>query len=269
MMGERKRMLAEVFQDTIDYCVSPSTPTQSIPGVISYNSGYLDNLNIELKPRFETTEVIVENEDTFRLTKRLIDEGKTTSKGVCALNNASAKNSGGGARNGASAQEECLFRCSNYFLHIPQALYPLQNSELLLSRDIWVFKDALDDYNRIQPFNVNCIACAARCGPKTAWNDTHNIEVYKYSKDRDIMRNKVEDIFKVAYLNNYDTLVLGALGCGAFGNPPHEVAKIFLDTIKKYNKCFKTISFAVLSFGKNQNYEIFKTHIEVASQSVL
>ena len=64
------------------------------------------------------------------------------------------------------------------------------------------------------------------------------------------------NIFKVGIVNGHDSLVLGALGCGAFRNPPDEVCRLFIDSCKVYGKYFKKVGFAILSLGTN-NLEIF------------
>jgi uncharacterized protein (TIGR02452 family) len=74
------------------------------------------------------------------------------------------------------------------------------------------------------------------------------------------MNNVIENIFKTAYYNGNETLVLGALGCGAYHNPPMEVIKIFNRFLKKYNGCFKKIVFAVYS-KYDKNYELFDSYI--------
>jgi len=59
-------------------------------------------------------------------------------------------------------------------------------------------------------------------------------------------------------IQKYDCLILGALGCGAFNNPPHEIAKIFCEICSIYAQNFKRIVFAVMSDACNDNCEIFQ-----------
>ena len=63
------------------------------------------------------------------------------------------------------------------------------------------------------------------------------------------------DIKMIAKNNEVDTLILGAYGCGVFGQDPYEVASIFKEYLDEC-KCFKTVVFAVPN-GKNGNYEAF------------
>lgn len=265
-----KQELAEIYQHTIWKCVDPREPHYVVPKPIYYNQELLDEAKNIIKPRFESTKVIVENEDSFDMAKRFMDEGHTTSKLILVLNMASAKRPGGGVENGASAQEECLFRRSNYFLHLPIQLYHLEPDALIVSRNVIVIKDI--DYNmyanKVKPFAVNCIAASALVHPKTV-DGEGGYPVFKYDRDYQKTKQKIYNLFKVAYIGGYDTLILGALGCGAFHNPVHVVADIFRETLEEFKGCFKTVAFAVLSKGQNQNYKIFKTHVEVATNGEL
>ena len=56
--------------------------------------------------------------------------------------------------------------------------------------------------------------------------------------------------------NGYKDLVLGAWGCGAFGNSPKDVAGYFRKVIieEEYGKCFNEICFAI--YGKENGKNI-------------
>ena len=77
------------------------------------------------------------------------------------------------------------------------------------------------------------------------------------------MATTIDNIFRCAYMYNHDVLVLGALGCGAYNNPPLQVVEMFNSCIQKYWGCFKKIVFAVYSKNKfDQNNEIFSKYIK-------
>lgn len=260
--------LADIFQDTIWQCVDPRKPPYVVPKPLYYNQALLDDSVTEIKPRFESTKVIVENEDSFDFAKKFLDDGTATSKGILVLNMASSKRPGGGVEKGSTAQEECLFRRSNYFAHLPSYLYRLPPDAIVVSRNVVVIKDQdyvmYDDLGQ-KPFAVNCIAIASMVNPKTANYDKDSVPInYKFERDYTKIKTKIRNLFHTAYLNGFDTLVLGALGCGAFHNPVYDVAQIFREVIVEFKGCFKTVSFAVLSWGNDTKYKIFKTHIETA-----
>lgn len=66
--------------------------------------------------------------------------------------------------------------------------------------------------------------------------------------------------------NKAKTLVLGAWGCGAFGQNPYVMARAFAVVLNKYNKLFDRIIFAIKATTKERDddmYEVFKLVLEV------
>ena len=62
-----------------------------------------------------------------------------------------------------------------------------------------------------------------------------------------VMKAKAGAILSAAQQAGSEALVLCAFGCGAFGNPPMDVAKIFRDLIvQQFRGVFKHISFSIL-----------------------
>lgn len=55
----------------------------------------------------------------------------------------------------------------------------------------------------------------------------------------------------IAVDNGHDAIVLSALGCGAYGNPPEHMARLFKEVIsKEFDRAFKHISFAIIGNTK-------------------
>jgi uncharacterized protein (TIGR02452 family) len=166
---------------------------------------------------------------------------------VCILNMACWFKPGGGVEDGCTAQEETMFRRSNYVLTLDSKYYPIQN-KIIFSPIITFFKDS--KYNVIQPFYCSAIACSAIENPNLINN--------RYlDSDRMIMDEKINKIFCVAITNNIEILILSAFGCGAYNNPPEEVAKIMNKYSKKYSGYFKKIYIAILDDKYTNNYNIF------------
>ena len=175
---------------------------------------------------------------------------------LCILNLASYSNPGGGVVGGAGAQEEYLFRCSDYFRSlfqfgryyeqygIPPAKdrYPLdKNFGGVFSHAVTVFRDkestgyALTD----NPWKVNFIAAAA---PRLK-----DPVQYLPTELKKVVINTIRTILRIAFINGQRRLVLGALGCGAFKNPPLEIAGLFRQVLEEeeFSSIFKEIHFAI------------------------
>lgn len=202
------------------------------------------------------------NEDTFTCAQRVRRLGYNP----LVLNMACDTTPGGGVRKGAQAQEENLFRRSNYYKFLPSELYPILDDEVIYSPNVSVFKDK--DYKLLtNKFAIACIACAAIRSPRVQWiiiTDDTNIDmkqrIFYHNEDYLLTKDKIRSIFKVAYFYGHDSLILGALGCGAFHNPPEAVAQIFNEVLAEYKYCFKYFCFAIYSIN-DPNYDIFMKYI--------
>ena len=62
------------------------------------------------------------------------------------------------------------------------------------------------------------------------------------------IKNKIRTIFRLGIANGHDSLVLGALGCGAFRNPPRHVARLFHEVMleEEFKNKYRHIVFAIL-----------------------
>lgn len=212
-----------------------------------YNIDELDMDTIDEQEIFDTI-CEVKNEDTFDLALEYCSEGLNP----MVLNMASEYKAGGGVQSGSRAQEECLFRRSNAHLTHPKKWYPLKENQVIYSPEVYIVKDS--EYNLLKKkdqYSVGMISVPAVRRPNLIKGE------YK-EKDLKEMTNKIESIFHIGIMEEHDSLVLGALGCGAFRNPPEEVASIFRDMIDEYGKYFKKIGFAVL-VAKNSDTENLDT----------
>lgn len=216
--------------------------------------------------------VSVHNQDCLDLAHDLLLKDSTDD--VCVLNMASAGNPGGGVLNGAGAQEEYLFRCSDYFRFLYQYAchfdcrqygiepnkrhsYPFRNDSTgIFSHGVTIFRmNEAKGYALIDaPWKVNFVAVAAHRLP------------YRTDKiPSDLVPSTLERIraiFRIAYNNGQRRLVLGALGCGAFNNPPRHMAQLFKKVIEEpeFQGLFREICFAVIEDhnSMNANYKAFR-----------
>lgn len=238
--------LIDEWNDTKNYFTQHP---QKIPLSIKYN---IDTINLNELDKYPNYQIDVEvvNEDSFNLAIQYRNNGLNP----MVLNMASDYKAGGGVASGKTAQEEELFRRSNAHLTHPKNWYPLKSNEVIYSPQVTIIKESRDKKYKLMDkiVNVSMIACPALRNPKLI-----GINKNTYTdNDYNIMYKKIESLFKIALLNKNDSLVLGALGCGAYHNPPNVVSNIFSEMIDKYGKYFKKIGFAVL-IVKNADKENF------------
>ena len=67
----------------------------------------------------------------------------------------------------------------------------------------------------------------------------------------------------------HDSLVLSALGCGAFRNPPHHVAQLFKEVLseEEFLNKYKHISFAIIDDHNARGQGNYRPFSEVFTQS--
>jgi uncharacterized protein (TIGR02452 family) len=225
--------LVEVYQDTLDYSkdLINSITTKHDFGEISISKSISKNIEVV-------------NSDSVSALTEFSKTGKTA-----VLNMASYKRPGGGVINGARAQEECLFRCSNLGHVISTDFYPLQDDELLWTKDAVFFKDV--NYGYMKDVKVDVVTIAAI-----------NLNAQKVDNYEELTKNKIRLMLSIATKNNIDNIILGAWGCGVFGNEPSKMVKMFIDVINE-GYSFDNIIFAIINDHNSvgNNYNEFKNII--------
>lgn len=200
------------------------------------------------------TEVKVENTDCLIAANNLKLQGLNP----VVLNMASSKNPGGGVMGGAGAQEENLFRRSNLFKSMYQFAqyaeeyglkrsvkqYPLdKNYGGVYTPNAVVFRGTQATGYPLfkQPHVLSFVAVAGISHPKLIKGELAPEEVI-------VTKNKIRTIFRIALKHGHDSMVLGALGCGAFCNPPAQIARLFHEVMyeKEFRNHFRVITFAII-----------------------
>lgn len=268
-----------VFAETVEIVergnyVLPSGRVVELPEDSDMRTGSV--LYSEEQPKAEETgyegktEITVLNNDCIVVGKELLDAGYNPA----VLNLASSWNPGGGVVNGSSAQEESIFRRTNIYRSLYQFAQnercgePSVGEPLDLTKQAH-YKKALDhnfggiytpratvfratDFTLFQnPFQLSFITVAAIKWPRLSING------HLKDPDRIKTKNKIRTILRMGLAHGHDSLVLGALGCGAYGNPPIDIAFLFHQVLEEeefYNK-YKKIAFAVMG---TRNFEPFR-----------
>jgi uncharacterized protein (TIGR02452 family) len=170
------------------------------------------------------------------------------------LNLASYQAFGGGVERGAVAQEEELFRKTDYGCHRGRELYPLQKEEFVVTPSVAVLKTGA--YRDLPPDQVRIVDMLAVSAVRLSEPADGRAPTFS-AADLQTASAKIETVFRYAAAHGYRRLVLGALGCGVYRNPPEVVARLFYQMMHKYAKYFDHIVYAVHARGDNPNFDIF------------
>lgn len=169
------------------------------------------------------------------------------------LNFASARNPGGGFSTGAQAQEETLARSSalypcltkffeEFFIPGRKAPSGAYTHDIIHSPKVSVFKDDQGSL-LVEPYTADFVTAAAPNKPMIVKSKG------RQEGDREaasLLHERVKRILSVLAQHGAVDVVLGAWGCGVFGNDPVTVADIFREHLQgDFHGCFRRIIFAV------------------------
>ena len=113
-----------------------------------------------------------------------------------------------------------------------------------------IFKLHRDDVEYIAPVFPSVISC-----PAVNKNNAIDRGITE-DKIFDKMCDRIRLVFEIAKSHNVDILILGAYGCGVFGNDPNDIKEIFFGLLDNdYENVFEKIVFAIPDIDK---YEIFR-----------
>lgn len=207
---------------------------------------YADSYEFPVRlPNFTKTRIQIIDEDTFTAAKRFDN--------ACCLNFASHKRPGGGykavenLRMPIKTQEEDLFRRSDLPLtmdseDVRRNYYPLKGRAALYTSRALVTKDK--NLDPVSTYAVSVVTMPAVVNPRP--------------EDHDLVVGKAKRVLEIAAHHRHYDLILGAWGCGIFGNDPEEIAEIFRSLIRgEFEGIFDLILFAIPG-RESKNFKLFE-----------
>ena len=268
IMEDKHALRIELFHSTLSllqqgWYAAPSGQKVTLPSVEDVMNAaemYCEPFRVMVDPMGPvTTEIRVENMDCVLAAKQLIDAGYNPAM----LNLADLYTPGGLVEFGSGAQEENLCRRSNLILSLYQfspariRQYPdlglIENPDQypmderyggIYSGLVTFFRGPESAGSELEevPYNIPVISVAALNGPRIGTDGM------MLQPEADITLDKIRTIFRIGMANFHDSLVLSALGCGAFANPPAHIAKLFHQVIEEdeFRNVFRLIDFAIL-----------------------
>ncbi|KAH7164219.1 hypothetical protein DER46DRAFT_323865 [Fusarium sp. MPI-SDFR-AT-0072] len=217
----------------------------------------------------------ISNDDSFNAAIHLADLKGPASGRVAVLNMASHVSPGGGWLKGARAQEEALCYRSSLSLSLHRRYYPWRQRMGIYTPDVVIIRSDQETGHQllmptIQAQNLPVVSVLSIAALRTP--PVRDIvlntpkgpvasKTYAHRADRDLTKLKMRLCLRMAARRNHGLLVLGALGCGAFRNPPEEVARCWLEVLKEpefQGGWWEEIWFAVYDRRGEGNLEIFE-----------
>lgn len=230
------------IRDDLQYCVN-STWVIEPSELVDFFWGH--------EPANEWETIIeVTNETTVEAAYRL-DQERHTEAGVFVLNFASAKHPGGGWLQGARAQEESIARASGLYTSLISenaAKYYQKNKKCgtALYTDLMIYSGRVPFFKDDEgacldvPFYATVLTVPA---PNAGAIE----KAAEIGEIAPTLERRINSILAVAEMQGHEDLVLGAWGCGIFGNDPEDVAVIFKEHLDgPFYNVFRKVTFAVL-----------------------
>jgi uncharacterized protein (TIGR02452 family) len=202
----------------------------------------------------------ITTEDSFQAGRRYANP--------LVMNFANAHNPGGGFMMGANAQEEALCRCSTLYASIKSEkasrMYIYNNTHLgrvesdymLISHNVVVFRN--ERYELLEEpvvMGVVTIPAPNRYGAALLASEKMVEET---------MIRRIRIMCRAAIEAGYKVMVLGAWGCGAFGNKPENVSDYFKRVLvdEGLGRYFDEICFAIYGKEDGRNITEFRKTFE-------
>jgi uncharacterized protein (TIGR02452 family) len=248
---------AQMAQETVEIIgqgryTSPSGRRVDISAAVAASVAgtreFAPNQMVTLQAGFRgrhATQIVVQNETTLAAARRLVANHRTI-----ALNFASARNPGGGFLSGSEAQEESLARSSSLFACLDgRSMYSfhqrhgdtLYTDYVIYSPFVVVFRD--NDGKLLEtPFTCSFLSAPAPNAGAVLQRDRTRVD-----EVRRAFQSRISKVLAVATAQGYETIILGAWGCGVFKNEPRDVAAQFQEALTgTFAGVFRLVHFAVL-----------------------
>ncbi len=199
-------------------------------------------------PMIDQTLVSVVNTTTQAAARVLREHGHS----VLALNFANGTNPGGWFLDGGRTQEEALCRDSLLYgtllgheMYDVHKTMPYEDASdwCIVSRGVPFIRDENSDLVAY-PWVCDVVTCAAPISSP-----------YRDAYCRELFSKRIHRLLEVAASLGYTGLVLGAWGCGMFGNDPASTAKVFRELLEgEFLGCFGEVVFAVTDWSPERKF---------------
>ena len=126
---------------------------------------------------------------------------------------------------------------------------PFYADYVIYSPGVVVFRD--DDGELLEkPY-----LCSILTSPAVHAEAVHHYMPHRSGEIENAMWNRILKVLAAALLHGHKSLVLGAWGCGAFGNDAGMVASLFRTALaENFQGAFERVAFAIADWSPNQRF---------------
>lgn len=265
-MGKRVRILRETMQAAEDGCYTAGEREVKLPvsfveiqEVTYYTPEQIARLCKKEVPEIKgvPVRIALRNQDTLEAAFVLHQRRKETEKPVLVLNFANPHRPGGGIRAKPGTQEEHLCVKTTLLCSLEtEAAWPFYQTNLdcgtqaqtdaaLISPNTMVIRNS-DLTLREDPFPIAVLTVSAPIASR--------MEEEEHMQLESILRKRIYGMVHAAMEAGYRRMVLGAWGCGNFGNDPELVARLYHEVLTNpgVSGSFEEITMAVFDHSQEQ-----------------
>lgn len=267
-MGRKVKILRETMKAAEDGCydleereVKIPVSFEQIKAVKLYTPEQVAQLSEQDISETKSVRITLRNQDTLEAAFELHQRRKENEKPVLVLNFANPHRPGGGIRSRPGTQEEHLCVKTTVLCSLEtEEAWPFyqanldcgtqaQTNTILISPNTMVIRNP-DLSLREDPFPIAVMTVSAPIASRMEQEELPNLE--------NILRSRVRGMLRAAAAEGYTRLVLGAWGCGNFGNDPELVAKLFHEALQGY---FEEVTMAVFDNSEDKcRYSFFEKY---------
>lgn len=145
---------------------------------------------------------------------------------IAILNMASPLRPGGGVLTGATSQEEFLCTRTTLLPSLKDEFYRLPELGAVWTSDCLVFRNAEgNNLSKVDRFYVDVITASMLRFPELKSGKDGPDSTWANEQDLELVLEKMRIVMRAVSSNGIRRVVLGAWGCGAYGNPVKEIAR--------------------------------------------
>ena len=268
-MADRSERI-RIFEETLALCGIDESMKETVAGSVrGQRIVWADDALAPAAPVYaEDAEIVLSEKRTVAAALDCPEEK------VCILNFASSVTPGGGVSRGSSAQEESICRVTTLYpaLTAPNAMpfyeehrrkirsgemSRANSDDLIYTPGVAAVRE--DDFDcALLPVERRKLLDVITCAAPDLRDYFFRITEKELSA---ILRRRIGRILDAAADAGAEVLILGAFGCGVFGNPPELVAEAFSLELAPRIRCFRRVEFAVYcSSYDDDNYTAFRKY---------